>query len=1478
MFIYFIKVTTKFMFKHNTTNSCRSNVFLIAAFCFFATWQTTIAQTIAGPCGTSITITNASSPTASDGKFVVTGITGSGAYMHLGATGIEMYADGNNLTNATRVLTGLTAGNYNFKIFKEVGGVYNCGETTQVVTIGANSVAACAGTEIGGTVFHDANADGVNNVGETGASGITIQAYNSAGTLVGTQTSSASGTYKFTGLTTGQPYRLEYNWGDGYLKSGAAGTGSGTSVQFINAGSCVANFGVNFPPNYCQTDNPYVMSPCYINGNTTASAVANLDVMVAFPYKAASYDFGIVNRNVEPVHVATAIQMGATWAVAYQKTTKYAFSGATMRRHSGFGPLGTGGIYKMNMATPTVPTTANWIDVKTIGIPTGADTRNGTPANTLATAPGSPSWDAEAFNKVGKVGIGGMDFNERGDTLWLMNLADKKLYAIKNVNPATTPVATDVIGGYTVALPSGYSYVTNAADFRPWAVKYYKGLVYVGAVCSGESTPWVSANLKAYVLSFNPANPAAGFSFVAEMPLNYSRFFYGEVGNEPFNTWMSNTTTQFYTWQPIAMDIEFDVDGSMVLALGDRGGLQCGSNNYAADPTATRTLTDVSGHTMGDLVRFCKSGATYIKEGNAGCPYPTANPSTYQEYYWGDYGPNTSSTNVFNETCSGGITMNAASNSILMSAQDSYAFYGGGSVVLSNASGGDRWRYTIYDATQAGSAGKSAGLGDVESLCDPAPIEIGNRVWLDIDNDGVQDANEGGLANITIELYKAGVLVTSTTSNATGNYKFTGLLPNTAYEIRVALGQANINSRPIANANAGSNDFIDNDMTGNGTGVIALTTGSYGDNNHSYDIGFRCNTTVSATITNACVGGTASLTATGNYAGGTYAWSGPNGFTSSLQNPTIPNVQAINAGNYTVTFTETNGCSISNTVSMAVNAYPIAVAGANSPNLGGTLQMTGSGGTSYAWSGPNGFTSTLQNPSLTSVTAPMAGNYYVTVTNNGCSAVAALSVAFNCGGPLLSFASPVLVSGTGVFGSVGSKYRFSNITTGVDGILTILAKTHPDITIITLDEPAATSGGYNEAMQPIIDYNWFNGDGTFDPAGEKRVDFKLDFVTAGGTTPVILAVVNATALDVDGSGDEVREFFQTDSYTSYELQTGTTLTITGSLKAKGSLVTEPGVNETALTAMVSMGYSNISGINFSYGGDYNGVTAGFGDADERRLNSFQFKCYDFNTEVICPQVTLTTSSSGTICTGAAVSLSAFVSGGGGTCTLSWQSSPDGVTWTTVAGVSTTTYTTPALTATTYFRNIYTCTATYCAPDTSAAVLITVLADPSVALAISSSTICVGGVATLTATVTNGNGTNSFQWQQDIAGTWTNVGTNAASYTTPALAANANYRVIVTQSTLGCGVTSSTASIVVVADPSVSVVTTAPTVCVGGSITLSATPTGGTGTCTVQWQSSSDGGGSWSPISGATGNTYNPTLSSSLKYRAQLSCTGNGCCN
>ena len=835
----------------------------------FVAMQNIVGQ-IAGPCGTTITVTNATNPSATDGKIVLTPtLTNNNYYVHLGIVGSEMYGEMLKTTASSKlVLTGLVAGTYNVRLYRtDTTGLILCGETSQTVTVGAGSFATCLGTEIGGNVFHDANANGTREAGEGGAAGITVRAYNSAGTLVATQTSSATGVFKFTGLTATQPYRLEYSWADGYLQSGALGSSSGSSVQFVTSGTCAANFGINYPANYCQTSNPYVVTPCYINGNPQAAAVAPLDVMVAFPYKAANDDLGVPGQNIAPTHVATASQIGATWGVAYQKTTKYAFTSAVLRRFAGFGPLGTGGIYKVNMTNPTAPAVSNWIDVKTIGINTGNDTRNGTAANTLSIAPGSPAWDAEAYNQIGKIGIGGIDFNDRGDTLWLMNLADKKLYGIRNVNPSVTPTASNVIGGYTVALPAGYTCATNANDFRPWAVKYYKGLVYVGAVCSGESTPWSSFNLRGFVLSFNPANPAAGFTYVTDFPLDYTRYPFGTASTFTFQTWLTNATAQFTVAQPIVTDLEFDLDGSMIVALGDRGGLQGGNNNYYADPTATN-ITLLESNSYGDILRFCKTGSTYIQSGVASCPNPTENIFPTPEYYWGDTGPLTNSTAQFNEGGAGSIAFLAGSGSVLETAQDAYGWYSGGTISFSNRSGGDLWRYTVFDPSNPGAAGKATGLGDIELLCDPAPIEIGNRVWMDTDKDGIQDAGEPGIAGVQVLLFQGSTFVAIVVTDANGNYKFTGLLPNTAYTIIVPLVQAAIGNGFLSTLNAGSNDLIDNDMMNLGSngatdGIISLTTGNYGENNHTYDIGFLpCFITLNTNVSSC-------FDSNGNTAGGT---------------------------------------------------------------------------------------------------------------------------------------------------------------------------------------------------------------------------------------------------------------------------------------------------------------------------------------------------------------------------------------------------------------------------------------------------------------------------------------------------------------------------------------------------------------------------------------------------------------------------------
>ncbi|MCZ8197217.1 MAG: T9SS type B sorting domain-containing protein [Flavobacterium sp.] len=83
-----------------------------------------------------------------------------------------------------------------------------------------------------------------------------------------------------------------------------------------------------------------------------------------------------------------------------------------------------------------------------------------------------------------------------------------------------------------------------------------------------------------------------------------------------------------------------------------------------------------------------------------------------------------------------------------------------------------------------------------------------------------------------------------------------------------------------------------------------------------------CLSSPQVSINNPCIGNTLNLTASG---GTNYSWTGPNGFTSSSQNPTITNAQTINSGQYTCTITGTGGCdgTISTTVTVGDNTKPI---------------------------------------------------------------------------------------------------------------------------------------------------------------------------------------------------------------------------------------------------------------------------------------------------------------------------------------------------------------------------------------------------------------------------------------------------------------------------------------------------------------------------------------------------------------------------
>lgn len=119
--------------------------------------------------------------------------------------------------------------------------------------------------------------------------------------------------------------------------------------------------------------------------------------------------------------------------------------------------------------------------------------------------------------------------------------------------------------------------------------------------------------------------------------------------------------------------------------------------------------------------------------------------------------------------------------------------------------------------------------------------------------------------------------------------------------------------------------------------------------------------------------------------GASYTWTGPNGFSSSEQNPSLVFADKNQAGEYKVTIT-VDGC-VSEAgytyVSSCLAAPQITITNSSRSGdtfvIGDTIAFGSSfnPNATYNWTGPNGFTSTQQNPAIIGLKATDAGTYTV---------------------------------------------------------------------------------------------------------------------------------------------------------------------------------------------------------------------------------------------------------------------------------------------------------------------------------------------------------------------------------------------------------------------------------------------------------------------------------------------------------------------
>jgi Leucine-rich repeat (LRR) protein len=255
----------------------------------------------------------------------------------------------------------------------------------------------------------------------------------------------------------------------------------------------------------------------------------------------------------------------------------------------------------------------------------------------------------------------------------------------------------------------------------------------------------------------------------------------------------------------------------------------------------------------------------------------------------------------------------------------------------------------------------------------------------------------------------------------------------------------------------------------------------------------------------------------------------------------------------------------------------------------------------------------------------------------------------------------------------------------------------------------------------------------------------------------------------------------------------------------------------------------------------------------------------------CSPASIGTPPQGTtIASGQSTTLTVGASGSP-TLTYQWYQGPSG-TSTTPVGTNSPSFTTPALTQTTsYWVRV----SNGCgAPADSAAAVVTVTCTPpNIGSPPQGTTITSGQSTTLTVGA-SGSPTLAYQWYQGASGvTTTPVGTNASSFTTPALTQTTSYWVRVSN---GCGAPADSAAAVVTVTggctaPSITTPPLGTTIVSGQSTTLTVGASGSP-TLAYQWYQGASGV-TTTPVGTNSSSFTTPPLAQTTSYWVRVS---NGC--
>lgn len=505
----------------------------------------------------------------------------------------------------------------------------------------------------------------------------------------------------------------------------------------------------------------------------------------------ASSDTALVRFTIGgKTPLANLGQIGSVYGMAYDDGNvtgvRRLFLGAFARRMTKFGPAGAGAIYEYNLATGAIRTFAS------------------VPGTTNRHRAGDAD-DSDVAAWVGKSGLGDLEMGPSGYLLYAMNLDTRQVDRYDTRTGAQlAPLAID----FAALTPD----LAAQADLRPFGLEFQPTngtnapMLLIGVIDSGERSPG-TITPTAYVVGITPATGVQ--TTVLTQPLGAAAIAprFGDGANAGHPAWHAWTATgNGALWpMPVLADIQFSRDGqTMLLGLRDRNG-----DVYRPDNGDSWWRVQE----QGDLLVYKQQSGSWQLQTRGGINTPSD--------FFGDnfLGAGAQTTAAHVENFMGALAWTLAGTPGSYTEQ----IVGTAITPLTGGTSGANWydlapdsptRQAAVELIPQGDLWKSATLGDLENLC--AVAFIGDRVWRDLDADGVQDAGEPGVVGVLLNLIDPStgdVLAQATTAND-GSYLF-AVQPQSDYTIEVAgsnFGAGGVLSGfALSPQNRGNNDATDSD-------------------------------------------------------------------------------------------------------------------------------------------------------------------------------------------------------------------------------------------------------------------------------------------------------------------------------------------------------------------------------------------------------------------------------------------------------------------------------------------------------------------------------------------------------------------------------------------------------------------------------------------------------------------------------------------